>query len=222
MLTFDRLTDFAKLRRVEPYRKGFGAHRGQCIDRYYIEAFLNSHMQDIRGHVLEVQSDQYMSQFGGGRISKAEILDINESNPKRTITADLSNCPGVPSDAFDCVICTQTLLVIYDVRGAIHELHRMVKPGGVVLVTVPGIAQVCERSMIGEGEDYWRFTSSSTRRLFAESFGESNLEVVAYGNVLAAVAFLHGLVVPELTAEELEYNDPDYQVIVGVRARKAG
>jgi hypothetical protein len=38
--------------------------------------------------------------------------------------------------------------------------------------------------------------------------------------VLSAIAFLHGLVTPELTPEELDYNDPEYQMVVCVRARK--
>ena len=48
---------------------------------------------------------------------------------------------GYSRRRFDCVICTQTLHVIYEVEGAVRTLHRMLKPGGVALVTVPGITQ---------------------------------------------------------------------------------
>ena len=41
-----------------------------------------------------------------------------------------------------------------------------------------------------------------------------------YGNVLTATAFLHGLVQEELTRDELEYHDPDYEVIIGIKATK--
>jgi hypothetical protein len=66
--------------------------------------------------------------------------------------------------------------------------------------------------------DYWRFTDASARRLFAEVFGADNVTVTTYGNVLTACAFLHGLAAHELRAEELDHHDPDYQVIIGIRA----
>jgi SAM-dependent methyltransferase len=220
LLPFDRVTDFSTLRRLKPYRPAFGWHRGKCIDRYYIEAFLAAHQEDICGHVLEVGSDEYTRRFGGARVTCSDVIDVDEENQARTITADLTECHSIADDTFDCIICTQTLPFIYDVAAAVRELHRIVRPGGVVLATLPGIAKICERHMFGAGEDYWRFTSNSAKRLFGESFGEENIEIVTYGNVLAAISFLHGLVVPELTAEELNYHDLEYQLTVAARARK--
>jgi SAM-dependent methyltransferase len=220
LLPFDRVTDFSELRRLKPYRPAFGWHRGKCIDRYYIEAFLAAHQEDIYGHVLEVGSDEYTRRFGGARVTLSDVVDVDEENQARTITGDLTHCHSIHDDVFDCIICVQTLPFIYDVAAAIRELHRIVKPAGVVLATLPGIAKICERRLFGAGEDYWRFTCSSARRLFGESFGEANIETVTYGNVLAAISFLHGLVVSELTAEELDHHDPEYQVTVAVRARK--
>jgi hypothetical protein len=76
----------------------------------------------------------------------------------------------------------------------------------------------------GEAErwgDYWRFTSQSARRLFAEIFPPDEVQVEAHGNVLAAVAFLHGVAAEELSRRELEAHDPDFEVTVAVRAAKA-
>jgi hypothetical protein len=66
--------------------------------------------------------------------------------------------------------------------------------------------------------DYWRFTDASARRLFCDVFGPENVTVTTYGNVLAACAFLHGVVVQELQDEELDHHDADYQVTIGIRA----
>lgn len=220
LLPFDRVADFSVLRQLKPYRSAFGWQRGKCIDRYYIEAFLAARSDDVYGNVLEVGSDEYTRRFGASRVIRTEIIDLDERNQARTITADLADCRSISDNAFDCIICTQTLPFIYDIDAAVRELHRIVKPAGVVLATLPGISQICERQMIGAGEDYWRFTGSSARRLFGESFGEGNIEIITYGNVLAAISFLHGLVVPELTRDELDYHDPEYQLIVAVRARK--
>ncbi len=221
LLPFDRVTDFSTLRRVRPYRPAFGWDRGECIDRYYIEAFLAAHREDISGHVLEVGSDVYTRRFGGRHVTRADIIDINEDNPARTITADLSRCDAVGDNVFDCIICTQTLQLIYDYAAAVRELYRIVAPSGVLLVTLPGISQDCPpRLRAGAGTDYWRFTQYSARRMFEECFGEEHTAVATYGNVLSGVAFLHGLVVAELTTEELDQHDPEYPLIIGVRTQK--
>ena len=62
--------------------------------------------------------------------------------PEATIVADLGTGEGLPADAFDCVICTQTLQFIYDVQGAVLALNRALRPGGVVLATMHGIGQI--------------------------------------------------------------------------------
>jgi hypothetical protein len=67
---------------------------------------------------------------------------------------------------------------------------------------------------------YWSFTSRSARRLFEETFTPAGVQVEAYGNVFAAVAFLHGAAAEELRAEELLYRDPDFEVLVAIRATR--
>ena len=42
----------------------------------------------------------------------------------------------------------------------------------------------------------------------------------SYGNVLTAMCELHGLAAEELSPEELDHVDPDFEVIVTVRAVK--
>jgi len=221
LLVFDRVTDWSVLRRVQPYRCDFGVARGEPIDRYYIEKFLGTYQESIRGRVAEIESGQYTKRFGGGRVEHADILDLNEQNEQRTITIDLTQTAAAPEGAFDCIICAQTLLLIEDYTAAVRSLYKMLRPGGVALVTVPGISQIVRGGMIGGvGEDWWRFTARSARSIFSQVFSPGNVVVQTYGNVLAATAMLHGLVQEELTREELEYNDPDYEVTIGVKATK--
>ena len=106
---------------------------------------------------------------------------------------------------------------IYDVKAAVAHTFRALKPGGVVLATLPGISQICRYDMEQWG-DYWRFTDASVRRLFGDVFGADNVSVETYGNVLAVNAFLQGLPSSELRPEELDFNDPDYQLSICVRA----
>jgi SAM-dependent methyltransferase len=210
---------FGSLRRPQPISRVFGLDRGLPIDRYYIENFLGQYAEDIQGHVLEIGEDMYTRRFGDGRVVRSDVLHVQEGNPKATIVADLTCADSIWSDTFDCIIFTQTLQFIYDTRAAIRHLHRILKPGGVLLATFPGISQISRYDMDRWG-DYWRFTTLSARRLFEEVFPPGNVTVQAYGNVLAAVAFLHGLAAEELRRQELDYRDPDYELAITVRGVK--
>jgi hypothetical protein len=209
---------FGTLRRVTPVSRMWGFDRGLPIDRYYIENFLARQSRDIRGCALEIEDNTYTRRFGGNRVTRSDILHVVEGNPLATIVGDLTNAPQIPSNAFDCIVLTQTLQLIYDVRAAIHTLHRILKPGGVVLATFPGITQTNDREWSGEW--LWSFTPISGRRLFEEAFLPKNITVDAMGNVLSASAFLYGLAAGELTRVELDFVDRGYEVIITVRAVK--
>lgn len=210
---------FGSLRYLHPIRRGFGYPHGQCIDRYYIEDFLACHASDVQGCVLEIGDNTYTRRYGGERVSKSDVLFVSSGNPQATIVADLTRSDNIPSDLFDCIILTETLQFIYDMRTAIRTLYRILKPGGVLLVTLPGITQIARYDMDRWGE-YWRFTSLSARMLFSEVFPENCVSVHTYGNVLTAVALLHGLVSEELNKGEMDHHDPDYEVSIMVRAMK--
>lgn len=208
------------LRRVQPLSRRFGFERGLPVDRYYIERFLSVHTADIGGRVLEVKDDRYTRQFGGERVRHTDVLHVVPGNPKATIVADLStDAVAVPSDAFDCAIITQVLPFIRDGAAAIRTLYRSLAPGGCLLVTMPGISQIDRHEMDNWG-DYWRFTSLSARRLFEAVFPPEHVSVTVYGNVLAATALLYGLASTELRRDELDTRDPDYEVLIAVRAVK--
>ena len=142
---------FGQLRRDTPFSRTFGFDRGQPIDRFYIDDFLAEQAgrtadgpARIKGHVLEIGEDRYASRFArAGAIERLDILDVTHDNPQATIVANLTDGRTLPSDEFDCVICTQTLLLIYDLHAAVRTLHKILKPGGNVLVTLPGISQIC-------------------------------------------------------------------------------
>lgn len=204
---------------VSPVSRDFGFDRGLPVDRYFIDGFLQEHARDIRGRVLEVDGDDYTRRFGGDRVGRADVLSL-APRPGATLVADLADGEGIPSDAFDCVILTQTLQLIYDVGAAVDQLHRVLRPGGVALVTVPGISPMM-RDEAGEWGYFWGFTSLSARRLFEAKFPDGQVEVTAHGNVLTVVAFLHGVAAEEVGNETLDHRDPDFELLVTVRARKA-
>jgi hypothetical protein len=84
---------------------------------------------------------------------------------------------------------------------------------------VGGVSQVSRYDMDRWG-DFWRFSSASCERMFAEAFQQ--VEVFTYGNLLAATAMLRGLAIEDLPSTRLlQPQDPNYQVIIGLVARKA-
>jgi SAM-dependent methyltransferase len=195
----------------------YGFDRGQPLDRYYIDVFLDKYRADIQGHVLEVADPGYTRRFGGDRVTKSDVLHAIEGNPEATIVGDLTTGEQIPERTFDCFILTQTLPFIYDVKAAIAHSYRALKPGGVLLATLPGICGVCRYEMKTWG-DYWRFTDLSTRLLFEEVFPAGSITVETYGNLLAAVGFLYGLAADELDPHELGFVDPEFQFLISVRA----
>ena len=210
---------FGSLRRLKPISPYWGTERGQPVDRYYIENFLAAQAGDIAGDVLEIGDNTYTLKFGGDRVHRSSVLHVAEQKETVTIIGDLTRGDNIPSNAFDCVIVTQTLNAIYDVGAAVRTIYRILKPGGVALITVPGISKISRYDMDRWGY-FWSFTTLSIRRLFETSFPAECLAVKAYGNVLASIAFLHGLAAGELRKKELDYHDPDYELLITVRAQK--
>jgi SAM-dependent methyltransferase len=210
---------FGSFRRLKPINEFWGMERGQPIDRYYIEKFLAQNKEEIHGRVLEIGDNIYTVKFGENRVTQSDVLHIAEQRPHVTIIGDLTQADYIPSESFDCIILTQTLNAIFDVPAAVRTVYRILKPGGIVLVTVPGISKISRYDMDRWGY-FWSFTTKSIRRLFETAFPAENLTVEVHGNVLAAVSFLHGLAAEDLRTKELEHHDPDYELTITLRAVK--
>lgn len=208
---------WGELRRLVPFSHTFGFDRGQPLDRYYIEQFLQQHSADIQSQVLEIGDAGYTRSFGGAQVRRVDVLDVDPQNPHATLVGDLTTGEGVPRGAFDCFICTQALHLMYELRRAIHYAHAALRPGGVLLATLPRMSQIVHPDMEQRG-DYWRCTTRAIQTLFSELFPPEHVTVTAYGNVLTSIAFLLALATEELHQEELAYNDPDYELLITVRA----
>ena len=203
----------------EPLSRVFGFDRGTPIDRWYIERFLEEEKKWICGKVLEVSEKKYSMKFGEN-VDSIDVLHAVPGNQQATMIADLCDRAALPQNVFDCFICVQTFHVIYDIASALKGAFQLLKPGGVLLATMPGISQISRYDMDRWG-DYWRFTEASVRGMLGDVFGAENLDIKVYGNVLTCSAFLYGAGAKELKKKVLEYNDPDYQLLIGVKAQKA-
>lgn len=203
--------------RTTPFSKSFGYDRGGPIDRYYIENFLKDEADSIKGCVLEIGDNDYTRRFGKTNVKESEILHANGKN-FGTIIGDLSNAPHIPDNSFDCIILTQTLHLVYDSKVVIQTCYRILKPGGSLLLTVPGITPMDYNER--ERTWLWSFTDRVIEKILAEEFSKNYIEINTFGNVYVASAFLYGMGLPELKKDMLDFHDPKMQVIITAKAIK--
>jgi SAM-dependent methyltransferase len=150
-------------------------------------------------------------------VRHADVLDASPDAADATVRGNLETGEGLPREAYDCFICTQTLSLIYDLRSAVANAHALLRPGGVFLVTVPGISQQADPEH-EEFPDYWRFTKRALHRLLADAFGEANVEVQAHGTAVATGSFLYGVPTERVDPTLLAPHDPDFEMVVCGRA----
>ena len=213
-----RAVDFADLRRTTPLSRNWGSERGLPIDRHYIHRFIAEHAQDVHGQVIEVLGDELTTTYGQDRVHRSDVLDIDAGNARATLIADLRVAEQLPADTYDCFILTQTLHLIDDMSAALRNAYRLLKPGGVLLATLPCASMVATE--YGPTGDHWRVTEAGARTLFERVFRAADVEIRAHGNVLTLAAFLYGLCCEDLDPQELASDDPAYPLLITVRARK--
>jgi len=204
---------------TEPVSRRFGFDRGQPIDRYYIENFLDENRHYIQGKVLEIGDSTYTNKFGDNRVGESLILHSTPDNPEANIIADLETGENISENLVDCFIMTQTLMFIYDIHSAANNAVRLLKPGGVLLCSVAGITQISRYDMDRWGH-YWSFTDLSLRRIFENVIPPECIKIKTYGNVKSAAGFLYGLAAHEISNTDLDVIDMDYPVTITAVIKK--
>lgn len=93
-----------------------------------------------------------------------ETLDIDPDSGA-TYIADLctNNEQTIPSESFDVIVCTEVLEHTLNPFAAAEEMHRLLKEGGILLVSVPFNLRIH-----GPLPDCWRFTEHGLRALFSK------------------------------------------------------
>lgn len=201
-------------RELMPISKKHGFDRGTPIDRYYAEKFLEQHRDNIKGKVLEVGNRFYTKKFGGDKVEVSDILDIDPLNKRANIISDIRDLKEVKDDTYDCFVMTFVIGLIDDYDSALKEARRILKPGGVLLAVTDSSSSYNPKT------DYWRFTPNSTTLVFGKAFGEENLKIKTYGNVLSGQYTWVGMAAEELSKKELDYHHPRYTTVIGIKAIK--
>ena len=85
--------------------------------------------------------------------------------------ADAAALPFDP-DSFDCVVCSNVVEHLDDPDGALGEIHRVLKPGGLAFVDFPLFRSTYGRPHRGLGQDSPGFICSRTRGSWPSCDGE--------------------------------------------------
>lgn len=117
--------------------------------------------------VLDVAPQDHEGAAPYFRRSRIETLDIDPKSGA-TYIADLcaDNSALIPADRFDAVVCTEVLEHTLNPFEAADEIRRLLKPGGVALITVPFNFRIH-----GPLPDCWRISEHGLRSLFSPRRG---------------------------------------------------
>ena len=105
-----------------------------------------------------------------GRIQRYISIDIRQT-PVVDVIAAGESIPFA-TDTFDLILCTQVLEYMPDPRIVMAEIHRVLRPGGTLILSAPA-AQPRDAD-----EECWRFHPAGLRKLLA---GYADVEVVPEG-----------------------------------------
>jgi SAM-dependent methyltransferase len=112
-------------------------------------------------------------------------IDIENRSGDVDIIGDLQNMPAVASASVDAVICTEVLEHVPDPAAALGEIERVLRPGGVLVLSVPHLSPIHEAP-----HDFYRYTCFGLSHLLSKA----GLEVLELSPAGGLFAFLgHGL-----------------------------
>lgn len=145
------------------------------LTRQKLNIFLSKHRSSARVLDIGAGGSSYDT-FFPNRIS----IDID---PKRgpDIVGDAHDLPFSDGE-FEMILCTEVLEHLKDPRRAIEEMKRVLKEGGVAIVTTRFVYPIHDSP-----HDYWRFTKYGLEELFKEW---EVIECVAETEVFSTVAVL--------------------------------
>lgn len=115
------------------------------------------------------------------QVATYDGLDITPRNESVRYVTSVEDMTPVPDSCYDTVICTELLEHVEDPRHVAAEIHRVLRPGGRLVLSVPFLGRLHE-----EPRDFYRYTRHGLRTIFGEC-GFVIDEVVETGSVFSFV-----------------------------------
>ena len=104
------------------------------------------------------------------QVERYDGVDLWPRSDKVTFAGDVQTLTMVPDSTYDSAICIEVLEHVPEPGRALATISRILKPGGVVVITVPHLSRLHDLP-----HDYYRFTEYGLRYLLSQN----GLEVVS-------------------------------------------
>jgi SAM-dependent methyltransferase len=163
----------------------YGARQWIDLQLLTCTGFLRPRMAQMQGSVLDVGCGEmpfreYLpAQVRYLGLDVAEAVSFGMRDHPDIVMFDGVSIP-FPNESWDGIICTEVLEHTLEPEALVAEMHRVLRPGGTILITVPFSARVHHAP-----HDYQRFTRFRLARMLA---GFDSVEVLERGNDLAVIA----------------------------------
>jgi SAM-dependent methyltransferase len=107
--------------------------------------------------ILDVASKDARAKYAFGRPPEDAVVYCLDIEPVEGVdlVADAHDLPLLSSECVDCVLCVSFLYAARYPSQVMREIHRVLKPGGIVYISVPYVFPQCPAP-----SDYYRFSSS--------------------------------------------------------------
>jgi SAM-dependent methyltransferase len=152
--------------------------------RFLLDAHLEWAAPLMRGVVVDLggKRERRRGQFKPTAGDGTRWIFVNlDSASAPDLLCDVTAVP-LPDATADCVLCTEVLEHLPDPRACVSEAHRLLRPGGRFIASVPFMYPVHP-----DPRDFHRFAPDGLRRLF-DSFPQ--VDILAMGGDLGTIASL--------------------------------
>lgn len=146
--------------------------------------------ETLDGSIIDLggsRRSRYHGLLGGDHTISVNNLEEVAATEGNDYSFDLEETFPIADNEFDHVLCINVLEHIYNYKQLLAESHRIMKPGGSMVVAVPFLIQFHPSP-----NDFWRYTETTLERIFTEAgFTDIVIEPLGTGVFGAGYSMIH-------------------------------